>query len=669
MQRVSVPEQLENFIESIECSLLGGCEARVDIEQVNEELFKFNLSFDLEQTVEQDDWRLDLNLGFQSEFNWAPHLTASDKNIMSQHSFHSPALIASNTTKLVALIPDLEVLQNRNNEVPWYLDLDAPNGTFSIGMSNYKVPDHIIYERFDGASYPAAKVEIGFYLLISEDAQKIKNPFREILDFLWTNWGRNDYQKNKNASDKIEAYIEHAYNWAFSSWDTVWEEFELDGKAVGSPVFIVDITQSPNYEGVRHEREARSVWNQAWFSSLRSGIGIARYARMKQDKELEKKASLIKELALAAPMTDGIFPAVVSTEMEEFTVDGRRYSRSKGWETAFWGNSDRNPFIRDIKEAPFHILDMSITTYEMLLWYQEIEADKRLLDYAKTYADKLISLQDDKGYFPAWLDLETLEPMGVLDDSPESSMSATLLMKLFEITNDEKYFNSALRAIDVVAEDIVAIGRWEDFETYWSCSFYGNQTHVGKKFERNNMFKQNTLSIFWTAQALFQAYKITGNFEYLELGQRCLDEMLMKQASWQPPYIYVDTVGGFGVMNGDGEWNDARQQYFAELILLYGQELDNQEYIERGLAAMRTAFALMYCPENPEVKLLWEKVWPFFNEKDYGFMMENYGHGGTSSPDGDGMGNFTIFDWGNGLASANALKIIDKFGKDFIENN
>ena len=29
--------------------------------------------------------------------------------------------------------------------------------------------------------------------------------------------------------------------------------------------------------------------------------------------------------------------------------------------------------------------------------------------------------------------------------------------------------------------------------------------------------------------------------------------------------------------------------------------------------------------------------------------MENYGHGGLVNPEGDGMGNFTIFDWGIGL--------------------
>ena len=32
-------------------------------------------------------------------------------------------------------------------------------------------------------------------------------------------------------------------------------------------------------------------------------------------------------------------------------------------------------------------------------------------------------------------------------------------------------------------------------------------------------------------------------------------------------------------------------------------------------------------------------------------MMENYGHGGRTNPAGEGMGEFTIYDWGNGAAA------------------
>lgn len=84
---------------------------------------------------------------------------------------------------------------------------------------------------------------------------------------------------------------------------------------------------------------------------------------------------------------------------------------------------------------------------------------------------------------------------------------------------------------------------------------------------------------------------------------------------------------------------------FFELIIQYGKLLDKPEYIERGYAALKASFVMMYCTENPQTKQQWEKVHPFFASEDYGFMMENYGHGGRTNPAGEGMGEFTIYDW------------------------
>lgn len=96
---------------------------------------------------------------------------------------------------------------------------------------------------------------------------------------------------------------------------------------------------------------------------------------------------------------------------------------------------------------------------------------------------------------------------------------------------------------------------------------------------------------------------------------------------------------------------------FAELILRYGRALDLPEYIQRGKAALQASFSMMYCPENPLAREQWEKRWPFLNERDYGFMMENYGHSGTVNGSDLGIGEFTIYDWGNGAASEAVMRI------------
>ncbi|WP_052488038.1 hypothetical protein [Gordoniibacillus kamchatkensis] len=658
--KFALDDELERIVKAITCDEIASFRPEITQTRLAPHLRKMSVTFRLSEEVRQDDWQLQIEPAFAPTFHWAPHLTPTDEHIIDQHSFRSPALIAQNDRKLLIVIPDLDMM-SQGTRVRWYLDNDASRNLLKLGMSEYEVREHVLYVRKGGAAYPRGEVQAGFYLMTYEDdPEALANPWRPVLSFLWDRWGAPLFRAGAPLDVPLERFVRHTYRWAFDTWkEAVWQQFELSGQTVGAAAFIVNGTQSPNYPGVVSEREFRSVWNQAWFSSLRSAHGIYRYGLETNDPDMIGRANMTKELALSAPQRDGMFPAVIATEMEQVVIDGKTVNRSKGWETAFWGNSNRNPVKtwQSVRGAPYHIVDMSWTALLMLRWYEELDRDPRLLDYAVRYADALIKLQDEKGYFPAWLDYDTLRPLEILHDSPETALSATMLLKLAELTGEKRYAASAVRAMDVLAREVVPAGRWEDFETYWSCCTYGNQEYVGRKFTRNNMYKQCNFSMFWTAEAFLECYKRSGESRYLRLGERCLDEMLMSQASWQPPYIHVDALGGFGVMNCDGEWNDARQSLFAELIVKYGKELQRQEYIERGLAALKCSFVMMYCPENPKTKEQWEKVYPFFNEPDYGFMMENYGHGGETNDNGLGIGEFTIFDWGNGAAAESYLRM------------
>ena len=106
---------------------------------------------------------------------------------------------------------------------------------------------------------------------------------------------------------------------------------------------------------------------------------------------------------------------------------------------------------------------------------------------------------------------------------------------------------------------------------------------------------------------------------------------------------------------------------FAELFLDYYRETGDPHLFERGVVALKSAFVMMYCPENPAAKALWGKVWDFFGEEDYGFTMENYGHGGHATEAGEGIGEFTIYDWGNGAAAEARNRIFDHFGDVYVD--
>jgi hypothetical protein len=663
----------QQYVEKAAFDRLGGVEPIVEIRPVGPDAVHCTATYRLDRETSQDDWQCRITPAFRPDFHWSPHLTPTDRHVADQHSFRSPALIVQDQERTMLLIPDLDLLA-AGSPARWYLDLDAQCNTLTIGMSRVEVREHVLFERAPGAVYPPGSVAIGFYLIMLEGGEAARNPWRTALDFMWQRWGGPAFRSQAAVSGSdgapLETYVRHAYDWAFKHWqDAVWQQFELDGRTVGAPVFIADVSQSPSYPGVPSERESRSIWNQAWFSSLRSAQGLYRWGRRTGDSDLIRRALLTKELALSAPRRSGFFPAVLAVPMDRIAADGREVNRSRGWDESFWGNSNRNPADPwgSLANAPYHVLDMSWTSLLMLRWHRELEPDQRLVEYARSYADALLALQDEDGFFPAWLDAETLQPMAELAQSPETSMSVTFLLELHAIVPDGRYRDAALKAMEAVLDRIVPEGRWEDFETYWSCSPYGQAALLGRKVQRNNMYKQCNLSMFWTAEALLGCYRLTNDGRWLAAGERCLDEMLMTQASWQPPYLYVDTLGGFGVMNADGEWNDARQSLFAELILQYGLLQGRDEYIERGLAALRASFYMMYCPENERTKAQWERAHPFFGERDYGFMMENYGHDGFVSPEGAGMGTFAIYDWGAGAAAEAYLRIRAHLGSELLE--
>jgi hypothetical protein len=646
---------------------LGGQPPTITTEEIGDGWQRVRLTWQLDQPVQQDELAITFHLAFDPDFWWAPHLAPREGDCIAQHVFRSPALIAAQGTETLVLVPDLDIC-GRNPDTPWFLDLNAPERTLWLGMSLTTIPEHVRYQKSGGMTFAPGEVSLGFYWLAYTDDEQPRNPWRRVTQFLWERYGRHLYDQGQPLTVPLDRYVEHVYNWAFNTWqNAVWQEFDLDGRRVGAPAFIVNVTESPNYPGEVNLREFLSIWNQVWFSSLRGASGVYRYARRTGDEALRAKANLTKEFALAAPMHDGIFPGVYRTQMTKVEIDGKSYSRSLGWETGYWTNSNRTPRERGITDAWYHLLDASWTALLMVRWYKELEADERLLAYSRRYADRLLTLQDDAGFFPAWLHPETFAPADVLRQSPETSMSVTFLLELAALTGEERYRQAALRAMEAVLAEIVPDGRWEDFETYWSCCGFGKEEFYGRRIPRNSLYKQCNFSMFWTAEALLACYRTTGDERHLHWGRRTLDELAMTQQSWQPPYIYIPALGGFGVMNFDGEWNDSRQCLFAELFMDYYRETGEPALFERGIAALKSSFVMMYCPENPEAKALWEKVWPFFGPADYGFTMENYGHTGYTTPEGGGIGEFTIYDWGNGAAAEARNRIRDHFGALYID--
>lgn len=595
---------------------------------------------------------------------WIPHIAPDADTVIGDHSLRSPAMIFADDKRVVALLPDVEDLR-RAQENGWrvWLDYDHPAREVRVAAGAYQVGKfHVAYQPTHLA-YKGQAVRVRVHVLTSERKEDLANPYGMVSKWLWEHVGHPGYEKGGSQRAPFSTYARHVVNWAFApepkGWgDTVWQEFKIGGRAVGAPAFIVDVAQHPSIPlDKRKWREQRSVWNQAWFSTQRSANGLLRYARQIGSKDLERRAHLMTEFALAAPQTDGLFPAVFTAGSGWYQL----YKDTADWSEGRWTNSDRRP--PGVTADAYHILDAAFTARLLLEWHELNPTEEGALAYVRRFADRLVRLQAKDGSFPGWI-----EPNGavapLLAAGPESAMGATLLVELAARFPKEKpYREAAEKALRYLAEGPVKEARWEDFETYYSCSRWGEDA-VGRKIARNGVYKSNTFSPFWCAEAFLAAYRLLGMKEYLGPGRRCLDELSLYQQVWEPPTIPAPTHGGFGVMNGDGEWNDARQSLFAPLYLDYYKATGEPEYFERGVSALRASFAMMYCPENTQVKSAYEAQHPFFGPESYGFMMENINHGG---PGPNAIGPFNIFTWGNGAALEAAAKIRDRYGDVYID--
>jgi len=330
---------------------VSGTSATVDVSPVEDNWWHVRARWQLDTDHSQDELSIPFSVALKPDFWWSPHLAPEEGNVIAQHVFRSPAIIAAQGPRTVIMIPDLERCGQKET-TPWFMDLNAPDNTFTLGMSRAKVSQHVGFRKVPGMVLPAGTVELAFFVTAYTDDATPSNPWDKTSGFLWSRYGHGLFERGDPVRVPMDRYVDHVYRWAFDTWgDAVWQEFDVAGTRVGAPAFIVNVTQSPNYPGEANLREFLSVWNQAWFSSMRSASGVFRYARRSGNEALAHRARLTKELALAAPMRDGIFPSVYRTEMHNVEIDGKGYTRSKGWDTGYWTNSNRTPRERGVTDA------------------------------------------------------------------------------------------------------------------------------------------------------------------------------------------------------------------------------------------------------------------------------------------------------------------------------
>jgi hypothetical protein len=151
-----------------------------------------------------------------------------------------------------------------------------------------------------------------------------------------------------------------------------------------------------------------------------------------------------------------------------------------------------------------------------------------------------------------------------------------------------------------------------------------------------------------------------------ELAVPVADYAAFYQAVWNPRLMSPDsTYGGFGgfrSQNSDAEWLDMRQNIFAFDYVKLGVELHRQDYIERGVAAMKAGLALITHPRS-----IANKIFPHPNQPGKNYYPEGIG---PENIDHEGLPQLPVRsgpDWGETGALSAAALIMNEIGGAFID--
>jgi hypothetical protein len=572
---------------------------------------------------------------------WVPHLRPGEDDVIAEHAFRSPVAAIENRDVRLVLLPDVEMLAAAR-ALPGALDLDMndPRGArLAYGLCASRPAEHMWFRR-NPAGGTTQRLRFGLRILAESTHQPIES---SCARWVWRHVGAS---RALRARTQALPFTEHARRAADAVFVDEWIATQMSGGTAGGPIHYND--------------SGTAVFFQAWFNALRSAVGLALLGKRLGRNEYLARARQVAVLADAMPAGD-LLPTLYDHERQRW-----------------WGVGDDVIFAwagRDETALRFyHLPDTCETAKWMLAWHELVEPRPSFVARIQRLARFLACVQAENGSIPSYFEQGSLNPGARLRSVAQCAIAGPILLY-------GRQHAAAARLGDFLCREVVPTGRYFDYETFLSCSY----KPLDFADPHTLIPPQNTLSMSWTAECLLRlARSPAGSTEQRAVwlaGARCaLDQLCLYQQLWEPPFLSYRAFGGFGVMNTDGEWSDARQAPFGLLLLEAYRGLGDPEYFLRGVAALRAAFALQAIPENRDIcPTIYDGAcpnWPRDSGWDYrwdhppaemrklppGKSVENYGHGGYDSP-----GVRSGFDWGEGSAAACAMIATQRFGDVFID--
>jgi len=197
---------------------------------------------------------------------WSPALRKRDDEIIADHFFRSPAVVAQRGNLSAAIMPDLDVL-SQNRPIPTILDLDCSKAAvdkalMSYGFSDYRLASHVAFSRDSSILRPVPS-ELDFAFDVHLDAQaKPEAAYEVVADEMWQKYGERYFGRILPQAMPFADYAKLCYPAAFDEKMTGgWFETTIDGHVCGG---------MPAGWGL----DLGWVSWQDWFNQLRSAWGL-----------------------------------------------------------------------------------------------------------------------------------------------------------------------------------------------------------------------------------------------------------------------------------------------------------------------------------------------------------------------------------------------------------
>jgi len=585
------------------------------------------------------------------DYIFVPAVKRDSEDVIGDRKFFAPAAIAEKDGLMMALVPDLDAINDNivyargarpqkhprifavpldTNKIsfPTALDFNLHPGVtehplISYGLIDYWVEQHVYWRHENGSQMRVLSnhlLHYGFDLFLDGNVKKDRS-YQRISSFLWEKYGRRYFHQPKPQVMPFSAYAKLCYpaSFAYQGYDVIkgpdhlnpvislrhdhpelktWQQWDDHGIPKGG----LRLSAPQWYQ---------FIYNTAWWNNTCDATGLYYWGKKLNDPTLVDKARRMINFTVGAPQKNGIFPSL-------YDID------KKTWTKSMWNPPMENydpgkaASYFDWDHGVYQPVSASVTAGYLLQYRKNCEDNPAIIPYVRRYADFLLAHLQPNGCVPSWFD-EKGEALPSMKWNADGGVHIWVLSELYKATKDLKYLDAAKKMAKFMLEEVMPREKWYDFETFYSCAIKP-ETFFDKY---TGQYPANTMSVYWAIDGFASLYEATQDQTWLDAAEACADYSIFYQAVWAPHYIITAyPFGGFSSQNSDDEWLDQRSNRFASALVRTGLLSNRQDLVERGIAAARASLALVNDPS-----LVKNGIYPYPNYPS-GLGPENIDHEG-----------------------------------------